>query len=291
LSSTNFEIKSDWLECETSTQRLMAFLSDIQHLESILPKDKIKNFQVLDKDKIRFDIENIITLTLHITPIHPSSPHSDKSLKSNPLSLFNAIQYTSEPFGNYYLILKEYAFGVTRIIEKAQAVPIPFAPDTPLNKGDQFRRLSEYSGVIVAAEGSMQQHYYVYNTYCVTLPKTARVVKQDRKNEEKEHIRELKNKYVIVGNTFAMPLSNVLNILSADVVTPFKTEEWDGFVDYNKIIPVKNIDTGKFVVITQNIAYRTSRVAISDGNILRKETSNETYLETPVGIYKILEQS
>lgn len=196
-----------------------------------------------------------------------------------------------EPVFKYYLILKEYAFGVTRIIEKAQAVPIPFAPDTPLNKDDQFRRLSEYSGVIVATEGCTQQHYYVYNTYCVTLPKTARVVKQDRKNEEKEHIRELKNKYVIVGNTFAMPLSNVLNILSADVVTPFKTEEWDGFIDYNKIIPVKNIDTGKFVVITQNVAYRTSRVAISDGNILRKETSNETYLETPEGIYKILEHS
>mgnify|MGYP007100548403 CR=1 FL=1 len=104
MSSTNFEIKSDWLECQTSTQRLMAFLSDIQHLESILPKDKIKNFQVLDKDKIRFDIENIITLTLHITPI--PSPNSDKNLKSNPSSLFNAIQYTSEPFGNYYLILK-----------------------------------------------------------------------------------------------------------------------------------------------------------------------------------------
>ena len=105
MSSTNFEIKSDWLECQTSTQRLMTFLSDIQHLESILPKDKIKNFQVLDKDKIRFDIENIITLTLHITPINPFV-NSDKSLEFNHSSLYNAIQYTSEPFGNYYLILK-----------------------------------------------------------------------------------------------------------------------------------------------------------------------------------------
>jgi len=105
LSSTNFEIKSDWLECQTSTQRLMTFLSDIQHLETVLPKDKIKNFQVIDKDKIRFDIENIITLTLHITSIY-SSDYSDKKIDSHHPSLFNTIQYTSEPFGNYYLILK-----------------------------------------------------------------------------------------------------------------------------------------------------------------------------------------
>jgi hypothetical protein len=87
-SQNTFEIHSDTLTCQSPSDKLIRFLSDIHHLESILPKDKIHNINSPDKNTIRFDIENIISLTLHID-------------QSNP----NTIIYRSEPFGNYFLVL------------------------------------------------------------------------------------------------------------------------------------------------------------------------------------------
>jgi len=87
-SQNNFAIHSDTLTCQSPSYKLIQFLSDIHHLESVLPKDKIHNINSPDNNTIRFDIENIITLTLHID-------------QSNP----NTIIYRSEPFGNYFLIL------------------------------------------------------------------------------------------------------------------------------------------------------------------------------------------
>lgn len=93
LENNNFEIQSEWLSCNTPTAQLIQFLSDITHLESILPKDKIRNFKVLDKNKISFEIENIIQLTLSIY------------LDENTISESHKIYYHSEPFGNYHLSL------------------------------------------------------------------------------------------------------------------------------------------------------------------------------------------
>jgi len=87
-SQNTFEIHSDTLTCQSPSDKLIQFLSDIHHLESILPKDKIHNINSPDNNTIRFDIENIISLTLHID-------------QSNP----NTIIYRSEPFGNYFLVL------------------------------------------------------------------------------------------------------------------------------------------------------------------------------------------
>ncbi len=87
----NFEISSDWLECKEPKEKLFTFLSNIKNLESVLPKDKINNFQYINSDKISFEIENIITLVLYIQEVC-SSP--------------TFVQYASEQFGKYYLTLR-----------------------------------------------------------------------------------------------------------------------------------------------------------------------------------------
>lgn len=92
-NTNNFEIASDWKTCQSSTDKLIHFLTNIKHLESILPKDKIHNFQVLENNKISFEIEQIIQLTLSID-------YHQKNT-TEPYKIF----YHSEPFGNYHLSL------------------------------------------------------------------------------------------------------------------------------------------------------------------------------------------
>ncbi|GIV27344.1 MAG: hypothetical protein KatS3mg027_1158 [Bacteroidia bacterium] len=93
VNNNNFEIASDWKICQSTINKLIQFLTNIKHLESILPKDKIHNFQVLENNKISFEIEQIIQLTLSID--------YDENNTVEP----HRIYYHSEPFGNYHLSL------------------------------------------------------------------------------------------------------------------------------------------------------------------------------------------
>jgi len=189
------------------------------------------------------------------------------------------------PVFKFFLILKEYAFGITRILEEIEATPTPFSPSVPVDRDKQFERISEYTGAI-NHEGKI---YYVYNLYYVTLPKNATVVKKETREAMGESKRErLTNRYIIIGKNFAVPIEKVKTILSADLITPFKTLEFDGFIDFGKTIPVKDLDGGKFVVILEDIGYRTSKLELLSGNILTQQATNERYLETPSGTYKIL---
>lgn len=94
MENNNFEIKSEWANCKYSEKKLFDFLNSVQHLESILPKDKINNIQIKDHH-LSFEIENIITLSLYI----------NKSEFSNHPESVSFIEYLSEPFGNYHLCL------------------------------------------------------------------------------------------------------------------------------------------------------------------------------------------
>lgn len=96
-SSNNFEIKSDWLNCKSSDDKLFSFLTSVQHLESILPKDRVHNIH-LEDNKLSFSIENIITLQLYI----------HQSYKGNTETEHSFIEYMSEPFGSYHLCLQVY---------------------------------------------------------------------------------------------------------------------------------------------------------------------------------------
>ncbi|MEW6774535.1 MAG: hypothetical protein AB1304_11120 [Bacteroidota bacterium] len=94
MENNNFEIHSGWLSSQASQKDLFEFLSHIQNLEKILPKDKIQNIQATS-DKISFEIENIIQLKLFIKEKYFSESNEQTSF----------IQYQSEPFGNYHLEL------------------------------------------------------------------------------------------------------------------------------------------------------------------------------------------
>ncbi len=105
-NNSSFEIISECLECQTDQEKLFTFLSNIKNFETILPKDKIQNCKITD-NKISFEIENIITLTLYVSNSYASNNHPK----------FQYIQYASEPFGDYYLTLKaEFENNKSKII-------------------------------------------------------------------------------------------------------------------------------------------------------------------------------
>ncbi len=189
------------------------------------------------------------------------------------------------PIFKYFLILKEYGFGITRVLQEIEAVPTPLSPSTPTQRDKHFEKLTEYTGAI-DYEGNI---YYVYNLYYVTLPRNATVAKHEATERiEALEKTELSNQCVIINESFAVELQKVKTILPADLLTPFKTTEADGFIDYMKTIPVKELDKGKFVVILENVGFRTSKLELSTGKILTHQSTNEKYLETRIGTYKLL---
>lgn len=95
MENNNFQITSDWLPCKSDEKKIFSFLTSIQHLESILPKDKVNSIEIIQDNKLKFQIESIITLTLFIKHSHLSE-NADKP---------SVIEYQSEPFGKYHLNL------------------------------------------------------------------------------------------------------------------------------------------------------------------------------------------
>ena len=185
------------------------------------------------------------------------------------------------PIFKYFLIFPRFAFGVTRIVQEIQGNPTPLSPDIDLNSSD-FEKLSEYTGAVIIED----KPYYVYNIYNVHLPVDAKVQKREERVEAIK--KDAMEEFIVIGDAYALTKGSVKAILSSEFVTKFKVDNYDGFIDYGKIIPVVNLDDGNHVVVLENIAYRTSKVLQMFGKILIQETTKEKYLETAEGTYKIL---
>jgi len=185
------------------------------------------------------------------------------------------------PIFKYFLIFPRFAFGVTRVVQEIQGKPTPLSPDIDLNS-NEFEKLSEYTGAVIIED----KPYYVYNIYNVHLPVDAKVQKREERVESIK--KDAMEEFIVIGDAYALTKGSVKAILSSEFVTKFKVDNYDGFIDYGKIIPVVNLDDGNHVVVLENIAYRTSKVLQMFGKILIQETTKEKYLETAEGTYKIL---
>ena len=185
------------------------------------------------------------------------------------------------PIFKYFLIFPRFAFGVTRVVQEIQGKPTPLSPDIDLNS-NEFEKLSEYTGAVIIED----KPYYVYNIYNVHLPVDAKVQKREERVEAIK--KDAMEEFIVIGDAYALTKDSVKAILSSEFVTKFKVDNYDGFIDYGKIIPVVNLDDGNHVVVLENIAYRTSKVLQMFGKILIQETTKEKYLETAEGTYKIL---
>jgi hypothetical protein len=185
------------------------------------------------------------------------------------------------PIFKYFLIFPRFAFGVTRVVQEIQGKPTPLSPDIDLNSSE-FEKLSEYTGAVIIED----KPYYVYNIYNVHLPVDAKVQKREERVEAIK--KDAMEEFIVIGDAYALTKGSVKAILSSEFVTKFKVDNYDGFIDYGKIIPVVNLDDGNHVVVLENIAYRTSKVLQMFGKILIQETTKEKYLETAEGTYKIL---
>ncbi len=189
-----------------------------------------------------------------------------------------------KPVLKYFLILPKYAFGVTRIIEEVDAEIIPITASVETTVNSKFEAIKEYTGIIQTSN----EIYYVYNIYSVEIPVNAKVVSSERTSEKNESPEEIDN-YLIIGEKYAVKKEAVKTILQSDLVTPYKFHGADGFVDYKKILPVKALDDGRFVVILENEAYRTGKIRLSPGKVLLHESTGKHLLETESGTYELIE--
>lgn len=197
----------------------------------------------------------------------------------------------TNPLLKYFLILPNFAFGVTRIVQEILAEPILITPDIAVSKDQQFEKIAEYTGLIIVND----ETYYVYNLQNIQVPKEASVLptntfsKKDsiKATEEKHGIENAE--YLIIGNKYAVKKAKVKTILKSEFVTPYKFHDFDGFIDYKNIIPVKELDNGKFVVVLQNNAYKTNKISLTSGKVLIHENTGKQILETEDGKYEIID--
>lgn len=190
------------------------------------------------------------------------------------------------PRFNYFLVFPKYAFAVTRVIQEIETDPIPIATDLDLSKNPQFEEISEYTGLIKLKD----DEYYVYNLNNVAFPKDGKVRSIDNKDisKEKKKCKGEEANFLIIGDKYAVKKENVKTILQAELVTPYKFHGADGFIDYKKIIPVKELDSGKFVVVLQSEAYKTGKISLTSGKVFYHETTGKEILETTEGLYEII---
>ncbi|MGB9614132.1 MAG: hypothetical protein ACPL3B_01335 [Fervidobacterium sp.] len=191
------------------------------------------------------------------------------------------------PVLKYFLVLTQYAFGVTRIIGEWEGEVIEISSSVPFDTGTCFEHLSEYVGII-QCKGDI---FYIYNTTSVQIPSEAKIKSTTYENMIiKSAIKGIDQlSFLIIGDKYAISKEKVKTILQSNLVTPFKSSDSDGFVEYKKILPVKKLDEGKFVVISENIAYQTAKVNIVSGSVLLSEKNGKKWLETELGIFEILE--
>ncbi|MCX7654382.1 MAG: hypothetical protein N2Z58_06900 [Fervidobacterium sp.] len=190
----------------------------------------------------------------------------------------------TNPILKYFLILPKYAFGVTRIIEEVEAETIQISPTVEISHGSGLESISEYTGIIQLSG----EIYYVYNIHYVKMPLDAEIVTSEKDSPKTRGKEEIPN-FLIIGEKYAVRKESVKTILQSDLVTPYKFHGVDGFVDYKGIIPVKMIDSGRFVVVLETEAYQTSKVRLSSGKILVHEQSGKKLVETDSGTYEMIE--
>lgn len=188
------------------------------------------------------------------------------------------------PVLKYFLVLPKYAFGVTRIIEEVDTEIVPITPGVETAISSKFEAIEEYTGIIQVSN----EIYYVYNIYNVEIPSSAKVVSSEHTSNKIEKAGESAN-FLIIGEKYAIKKEAVKTILRSDLVTPYKFHGTDGFIDYKKILPVKALDDGYFVVVLENEAYRTGKIRLTSGKILLHESTGKHLLETESGTYEFIE--
>ncbi|MFN6991630.1 MAG: hypothetical protein ACK4MM_02790 [Fervidobacterium sp.] len=248
------------------------------------------DFSNVENIKIALQKDEVLGVTMKFYP-GPEGPKED--------SIFGFAQYGNylypvvthkdlkKPKLKYFLVFPKYAFAVTRVVQEVETEPIPIAPDLVLSKNPSFEKVAEYTGLIKISK----EEYYVYNLNNVAFPKDGKVIAvEDIEDTSKENVKQ-KNKeanFLIIGEKYAVKKENVKTILQSDLVAPYKFHGADGFIDYKKIIPVKELDTGRFVVVLQNEAYKTNKISLTSGKIFYHETSGKEILETAEGMFEII---
>lgn len=194
--------------------------------------------------------------------------------------------HLAEPVLKFFVVYKGFAFGVTRVLDEVEREPIPVSLSVENDLGGQLTPISRYTGVIPYEQG---EYYYVYNLNSVEVPRDATLsVSEDFSPSTPVSASQT---FIVLGNRYAVSKDKVRTILPATLMTPFKTDEYDGFVDYGRILPVISVDGGNYVVVMENLAYRTTKVFHVSGKVLRQgteETGVKEFVETADGVFEVL---
>lgn len=227
----------------------MYYLCEIEDdndlIKIALPKEKVIGIS----DKVVKSTKTC-DFALHKNKLYPILTHAD--LKNPKLKFF--------------LIFKDFAFGITRLVKETKSTPI------------EIIKNELYTGLIKDIE-----EYFIYN---IEKLKPAQKVRYLDRNDNNK-FDEGKFNYVIVDRKYAISINNILTILLSKEIVKYPMEKFIGFVEYKKIIPVKQVKEGKYVIITKDIAYQCSDIETANGKVLEGE--DEKVLESNIGKFPILE--
>lgn len=165
-----------------------------------------------------------------------------------------------------FLIYKSFAFGVTNIIKKEKIDKIEKFNEETL---EMFPHLKIFSGYFEYND----EEIYIFNIDKVfdELPDDIVVKVPNKKKEEKKEV--IKSNAYIIDDKISILKNNIISIIDTSGFCPFKSGEYDGFVEYkNKIYNVKKTsENPKWIVISKKMALLSDKIEFEYGEIFDSE--------------------
>ncbi|MBM7559341.1 hypothetical protein [Marinitoga litoralis] len=165
-----------------------------------------------------------------------------------------------------FLIYKSFAFGVTNIIKNEKIDKIEKFNKETL---ELFPHLKIFSGYFEYNN----EEIFIFNIDKVydEIPENIVVKTPIKKKEEKEHV--IKPNAYVIDNKISILKNNIISIIDTSGFCPFKSDEYDGFVEYkNKIYNVKKTsDNPKWIVISKKMALLSEKIEFEYGEIFDSE--------------------
>lgn len=220
------------------------------------------------------DANNVIKIAL---PKNKIIGISINMIKSNNLyynfALFNNKLYPilthanlKKPKLKFFLIFEKFAFGITRIIKESK------------NEKIEIVEKELYNGVII----DENEEYYIYNLDKLVPPQEINYLKKEvqKQNKKKKH-------FIVIDNQYAIYINKIKTILTKKELINFPVNDFIGFVEYQKFIPIKLIKPGKFIIVLDNIGFQCSNIQTINGEVI--EGKDEKILVSELGKFKIVE--
>ncbi len=223
-----------------------------------------------EKKMLRFAIDGtntlLITNKLLKAPAN-SGIYGFAIYKSKLYPVVTHMSVEGRPKLKYFVVFPEFAFGVTRLLDRVATELSEKIISTTQTFGNYMGTI-EYLGETV----------FVYDITKVQVPKEAEdlaheVKKEELKSSEKEFERV--GEFLLLGKKLVVRTSDVLSILPSNNITRFQSGEYIGFTEFkDTVIPVIFVQEGNYLVVVGSKAYLCQKIENIVGTVV-KNTDGE----------------